>query len=111
MADGDRKNDVVDGVLSDAAGHEWMTKHSRWATAKQASGFVGRDTPVGLIGSPGQPLTWMKGQASQEWWAHAKRHFDVPGRVDAEPDASNRTWSAHVWERGDARLLVFQTNS
>lgn len=110
MADGDHANVVVGDVLWDADGLEWTTKRSRWATAKQASGFVGRDLPVGLIDSPGRPLTWMSGQPSQEWWAHAKRHFDVPGITDAEPDDSNLTWAAHIWQRDESRLLVFETH-
>ena len=101
---------VIDGVLWDADGHEWRTKHSRWATAKQAAGFVGREVPVGLVETVGRPVVWMSGDEAQRWWAHARRHFDVPGTSDAEPDDTNRTWSAHIWERGDRRLLVFETH-
>ena len=97
-------------VLWDGQGLEWTTKHSRWATAKQAAGFIGRDAPVGLVESPGQALIWMNGDTAQQWWAHAKRYFEVPGTFDAEPDQENRTWSAHIWHRGDARLAVFETN-
>jgi hypothetical protein len=109
MADGDHVNLVVEDVLWDADGQEWTTKRSRWATAKQASGYIGREAPVALLDTPGQPLTWMNGQQSQQWWAHARLHFDVPGTLDAEADESNHTWAAHIWERGDDRLLVFET--
>jgi hypothetical protein len=102
---------VVDGVLRDADGQEWTTKQTRWATAKQAAGFVGRDTPIGLLEAPGRPVTWMRGDDAQRWWARARRHFEVPGSADAEPDMENRTWSAHIWQRGDDRLLVFETRS
>ena len=101
---------MIDGLLWDAQGQEWTTKHTRWATAKQASGFVGRDTPVGLVDTPGRPVVWMSGDEAQRWWAHAKRHFDVPGSIDAEPDEDNRTWSAHIWQRAEGRMLVFETN-
>jgi hypothetical protein len=111
MTESPRLNVVVDGVLVDREGQEWTTKHSRWATAKQAAGFIGRDAPVGLIEHPGGELLWMHGDAAQQWWAHAKRHFDVPGTSDAEPDQANRTWSAHIWQRGDARLAVFEAHS
>lgn len=110
MADGEHKNSLIDGALWDRNGHEWTTKRTRWATAKQASGFVGRESSVGLVDA-GQTITWMSGDASQAWWAHAKRHFEVPGESDAEPDTQNRTWSAHVWQRGDERVLVFETHS
>jgi hypothetical protein len=109
VADGDQVNVVINGALWDRDGHEWATKPTQWATAKQASGFVGRESAVGLVDSPGRPLAWMSGDDAQAWWAHAKRHFDVPGSLDAEPDEDNRTWSAHIWRRGDGRLLVFET--
>lgn len=109
VAIGDRVNVIVDNILYDGCGDNWSTKHSRWATPKQAAGFVGRDTQVGLLDAPGKVLTWMSGQSAQEWWAHAKHHFEVPGTSHAEPDDTNRTWGAHLWQRGDARLLVFET--
>jgi hypothetical protein len=102
---------VTDGVLWDADGREWTTKPTRWATPKQAAGFVGRDAPVGLVEAGGRPVVWMSGSEAQRWWAHARLHFDVPGSVDAEPDAENRTWSAHIWQRGADRMLIFETNS
>ena len=103
-------NRVSDGVLVDRDGQTWTTKHSRWATAKQASGFVGRANPIGLIERPGAELIWMVGDDAQQWWAHAKRHFEVPGISHSEPDELNRTWTAHIWQRDDARLVVFETN-
>lgn len=110
MADGDRVSALIGDTLWDDAGQEWTTKHTRWATAKQASGFVGRGAQVGLVVSPGQPMTWMSGDDAQRWWGHAKRHFEVPGQVDAEPDGENRIWSAHIWRRLETRLLVFETH-
>jgi hypothetical protein len=110
MTDIGRRNVVVDGTLFDRDGSEWTTKHTRWANAKQASGFVGRETPVGLVEAADRPVIWMSGDEAQQWWAHAKLHFDVPGALDAEPDDENRSWSAHIWQRGDDRLLVFETH-
>lgn len=110
MAETDRRSVVIDGVLWDEDGREWTTKHTRWATAKQAAGFVGRDAPVGLLEAVDRPLMWMSGDDAQRWWAHARLHFEVPGAMDAEPDELNRTWSAHIWERGDSRMLIFETN-
>jgi hypothetical protein len=110
MADAEHKNKVVDGSMWDATGQEWTTKLTRFATAKQASGFVGREDPVGLVDAPGKPVRWMGAQDSQQWWTHARHHFDVPDKAIAEPDDKNRTWSAHIWERGKDRLLVFETN-
>lgn len=110
MTDATRLNRVLDGVLVDRDGNEWTTKHSRWATAKQVSGYVGREKPVGLIEAPGHELVWMQGEEAQQWWVHAKRHFEVPGTSASEPDEQNRTWSAHVWQRGDKRIAVFETH-
>ena len=110
MTDAARVNRVVDGALVDREGNEWTTKHSRWASAKQASGFVGRETPIGLLEAPGRALVWMHGDEAQAWWAHAKRHFEMPGTSASEPDEDNRTWSAHIWQRGSERIAVFETH-
>ena len=105
------KRDRVDGdTLWDADGREWSTKHTRWVTRSQANSFAKRDGVAGLLDGPGQPVRWMDASETKAWWAHARNHFEVPGTIGAKPDDHGRTWTAHVWRRADARLIVFETN-
>lgn len=110
MADYEHVDLVLGDSLWDAEGREFTTKHTRWASAKQAGAMARRNDAVGLVEAPGQPISWMRGVELAQWWAHAKRHFDVPGTVDGKPDEQGRIWSAHVWRRGDERLLEFEQN-
>lgn len=109
MADGDHLSYIDGDRLWDAAGREWVNKHTRWTTAKQANAFAKRGAVVGLHDSPGRPLRWLDGDQLSAWWAHARRHFEVPGVEGGKPDDHGLTWGAHVWRRGDERLIVFET--
>ena len=95
--------------LWDRAGDEWQTKWSQWASPSQASRFAKRDQGIVVSDGPGEDLRWLSGREAAAWWTHAKGHFEVPGKSSAEPDSSGRTWAAHIFKRGDDRLLVVET--
>jgi len=110
VADGDHLSRVEGDRLWDADGHEWTTKHTAWVTLKQANAFARRAGGGGLLEGPGQPVRWMLGEEMSLWWKHARNHYEVPGHERARADEPGRWWTAHLWRRGDLRLIVFETN-
>jgi hypothetical protein len=96
MGDGDHVSFVDGDRLWDADGREWTTKHSRWVDVNQAAGFARRESLVGFLDGPGQPVRWATADQTRQWWRQARRHFEVPGRSTAPAEEEGRTWSAHV---------------
>ncbi len=102
------RNRVLGDRLWDDDGQEWTTRRADWVTAKQVRQLIGRDQRV-LVHSYGRSVQWLGAAAAPQRWSHVRHHFEVPGEHGAEPDDEGRTWGAHLWRRGDARLLGFET--
>lgn len=99
---------MLDDRLWDDVGREWSTSRAAWLTSKDVERWIKRDQRVVIHGF-GQPMQWLEPAEARAWWARAKRHLEVPGQHSAEGDEEGLTWGAHVWRRGDARLLGFET--
>lgn len=104
---GQRRSRVFGDRLWDEAGDEWVL-HERWVDAAQVAQFLRRKQAVALVGA-GQGVRWLTASEGRDLWRYAGRHFEVPGRSAAVPDAEGLTYAAKLWRRENERLLMLQT--
>ncbi len=105
---GEVRRDEVDGdQLWDGEGRLYTRKRSRWLRAREVERLIGRGHPVALYGPDGLAVTWLDASQAGAWWQHAEGHLEVPGTTASEPDASGRTYGAHLWRsNNDVRLGI-----
>ena len=106
----DQEFDSLGGRLVDAAGREWRSKHSAWATAEIADRCVRRRRGGGIVDPAGLHVQWVGADELVDWWLSSKPSFETPGsgRPAEGVDDNGRVWSAHIWRCGTDRLIVFE---
>lgn len=92
--------------LWDADGLEWSSTLGQWAGPDEVAALLAAGTPVVVHGF-GRPFRTLTTTEARRLWSKVSSHFEVPGRLGAEPDDNGLTYAAQVWTRGKERLLAF----
>ena len=92
--------------LWDNSGREWLGQLGSWATAEDVTLLMAAHVSV-VVHGLGRQFRTLAAEEAGRFWAHAVRHFEVPGQSSGVADDSGLTYGAQTWSRGEERLLGF----